>query len=85
MASSLLQWVSIFSPAASSWDARLSAFVLLLLLPRSVIMGDVYSFTKGLPVILNFMMPLSITKHINPILYGEPNIIGPTVLPAILI
>lgn len=48
-------------------------------------MGDVYSFTKGLPVILNSVMPLSITEHINLILYGEPNIIGPTVLPAILV
>lgn len=72
VASSLLQWVSIFSPAASSWDACLSAFVLLLLLPCSVIMGDVYSFTKDLPVILNFVMPLSITECINPILYGDP-------------
>lgn len=71
MASSLLQWVSIFSPAASSWDARLSAFVLLLLIPSSVIMGDVYSFTKGLPVILNFVVPLSVTQNINPILYRD--------------
>lgn len=67
--SSLFQWVSILSPAAGSWDARLSAFVLLLLLPSSVIMGDVYSFTKGLLVILNFVMSLSVTQHINPVLY----------------
>lgn len=81
MASSLLQWVSIFSPAASSWDARLPAFVLLLLFPNSVIMGYVYSFTKGLPVILNFMVPLYVTRNINVILYWSPTSSAPLCLP----